>query len=364
MNLLLVATREYLVLNAVQCLHSSDTKIYFLLTENVSSVKVSRHCRGYIRCKMTELVKPNQKLIGRIKRYCKENNIEMLVPVGLEASIFLSHLSYKVKSLGIFPIAPVSTLRQLHNKWKFADFLRKLKLPYPQTNLIEKLGDLNKIKINFPAMIKPLELDSGCGMVIVNSINEIYRYLLTKNTFNKLPLIIQEYVEGSGLDVSFISVSGKILAWSIQRTSPCGGISFINAPELLSIVKKIALASSYTGIAHIDTICEKGTNKVKILEFNPRIWGTILGSKFAGVDFLRLGTLISINHSAKLKYDYKTTSYITTRGFLQNFLKNNTGNERDFKKLKNSDLWEMLTDPLPYIFCFMHEVSNFVKKAF
>ena len=358
MNLLLVAAHEYLGLNALQCIHSKQDKIYILGTKRALPLKLSRHCAGYINCDLKDLRKPSLQTIQKIKNYCKKKNIEVLLPTDLDSTLFLSRISMKVGVLRIFPISQTKTLELLNNKWSFFNFLKKDTLPTPQTNLVTKLSDLKKLKMRFPAMIKPLQMQGGEGVVKIHSIENAYEYLSVGNKYNQFPLIAQEYIDGDGIDVSFLAYKGKILAWTVQKNLPDGSIVFIKDSRILHLVEKIVTRSSYSGVAHIDMICERRTNEIKILEFNPRVWGSLLGSKFAGVDFLHLGLSTVENDSAKLKFDYKKASYVTTKNFLQHFLRNDTGKEKDFKKLKNSDLWEMVTDPLPYFACFIQELVS------
>lgn len=256
-----------------------------------------------------------------MKSYCKEKNIEVLIPADMDSSLSLSQLPRQMKNPRVFPLAPSRRLRDLHNKWIFSNFLEKNSLPQPRTFLIAKRDDLEKLTISYPAMIKPLEMHGGEGVVRVDSKKDAYRYLSIRNKRNKLPLIIQEYVNGSGIDVSFLAYKGVILVWTVQKTLSDGGISFVDESSVLTMARKIVLGSSYTGIAHVDMISEKKSNVVKILEFNPRVWGSILGSKFAGINFLKIGSSVQINRLRRVQIKHKGISYISTRNFFKEFYK-------------------------------------------
>lgn len=361
MRILLIATTRYLPLNALQCLHNSNIKIYVLGTGKILPIRLSKYCKDYQECRLSQILNDDSKLIERVNLYCRKNKIDVILPSDPQSTFFISRVRQKIKNAKVFPVSDIKTVTTLNNKWEFTRFLKKNSLPHPESELLKTKFDLRKLKINFPIIIKPLELNSGLGVKKLYSSKEAINYISKKNEYNSLPLIAQKFINGYGIDVSFLAKNGKIVALTIQKSEPNGSITFVDDLNVVKIINKITRKIKYTGIAHIDMVFDTKSKSIKILEFNPRFWGSMLGSKLSGVNFPYLGILLAQNKNPVSQIKYKKTSYITAKIYFQNVLK---GKKKDLPRLSKSDFWQMTNDPLPYTYLFILEIAQKLKTLF
>lgn len=287
----------------------------------------------------------------------------MIIPTGIDSTFFISSMRERIKNVKIFPLPDLKMLKKLNNKWEFVKILSKYSMSYPNTALIDKSDKLKNLKIKFPIMVKPLEMHSGLGVKKIDSLNGLYIHIQSKNKYNSFPLIVQEYVEGFNVDISLLAKDGRILAWTIQKTLSDGSIKFIKNAHLLNLTKKIIAECSYSGVAHIDTIFDNKNRSIKILEFNPRFWGSLLGSKMAGINFPYLGLLVAQNRSIATHLKYKEINYVTTKNILWNLWKNKLNKKKPLS-LSVTDFWQMAYDPFPYIYLSLFEGRRKLKEFF
>lgn len=343
MNILLVASSNFLPLDVLQCLRSLNVNVFVLGTGNTLPVRFSRFISGYLTITDQDLKNPNSKILRLINRYCREKRVNTIIPSDMESFLFTAAIKNKVKKVKVFPISSTATLQALNNKFEFTCMLQKYALPHPKSVLISKETDLKTMGLSFPIIIKPLDMHSGMGVVKISSLKNAYMYLRTKNEYNVLPLIAQEFAHGVSTDISFLSKRGKIIAWTIQTANKKGGITYVENDYILKITKRLAAKLNYTGIAHIDMLWDRKKDKVAILEFNPRFWGSLLGSKMAGVNFVHLGMLTAHNLPTEPYIQYMKNDYSSIKNLLMNL-------RISWKNLPNSTLQEVLIDPIPYMY--------------
>lgn len=302
-------------------------------------VSLSRFCKGYISCRESDLLLANNAIKKQINDACRLFEIDLIVPQDGASAFCVAKLKEKLIR-PIFPSASYKKMTLLNNKWKFAKLLRRLKVPLPETVLVEKAGDFKKIKLSLPIIVKPLSEDSGRGIKIIEAEKELLEY---KKSDPKFPFIAQKFIRGHDFDLSMFAKNGEVGAWTMQKWSSKGSLEFINEPLILDIGRKIIISTKYTGLAHFDMRIERGTKKVFVLECNPRMWGSINASLLAGVDFIQIGIEGEGNKSIKSK----STIYEVPGSVFKKSLKN------PFyifltSRITKYDMLLLAKDPLPY----------------
>ncbi|PIR17231.1 MAG: hypothetical protein COV48_08855, partial [Elusimicrobia bacterium CG11_big_fil_rev_8_21_14_0_20_64_6] len=99
-----------------------------------------------------------------------------------------------------------------------------------------------------------------------------------------------EYIEGEDVDLSFLADHGRLLAWAVQVRSPGGVIRYIDDERAVDIGRRVAEASSYTGLAHIDMrYAGPARESIQVIECNPRFWGTYKYTLGLGISYFERG---------------------------------------------------------------------------
>ncbi len=132
-----------------------------------------------------------------------------------------------------------------------------------------------------------------------------------------------------------------------QEYAAAGAIQFIRGREdALEIGKKLVSALKYNGVANVDMFHDTRENQVKVLEVNPRFWGSLRGSYIAGVSFPYLACLAALGISFPVP-DYGLTRYIHPKTAIrEGVLTALSKSQHDRFPLEETGLRYMLADPI------------------
>jgi biotin carboxylase len=191
-----------------------------------------------------------------------------------------------------------SSLAIALSKNSVTEYLGQAGVLVPRTVVPHAEYQLNDIarELGFPLMVKGERGESGQHVRIASSLNELARiYHEIRNaeqSYGGMPAL-QEFIPGNGYSVGGLFNQGACLRVCAHRRllmyPPQGGVTVrgvtARSPELLEQAFSVFKALHYTGLGHAEFIKDSRTGKFKFIEINPRIWGSITLSWYAGVDF-------------------------------------------------------------------------------
>lgn len=165
----------------------------------------------------------------------------------------------------------------------------------------------SNLKSNFvPIVIKPI---IGCGASGVVFIEDI-KLLPSIDSLDFDNLVIQERIGNpvTVIGMFYLYKNGKLVKWYGHkriRTFPSGGgvttySKLFMDKEACRVGDKLLRALEWTGIAMVEMIFDPLDEKYKVIEVNPRFWGSVLLGEFAGFDFLE--SYIRTSKDKKVKY--------------------------------------------------------------
>ena len=190
------------------------------------------------------------------------------------------------------PFGSFKDFNRLNDKFSILQIACELHIPTPKYIKIEVIEDLNKVEgIGFPIVLKCRKA-SGVkeALRICNSLAGLikaYEELTSsKAQYSFFPndeLVAEEFIEGKIYDGCFSVKEGKILASITQKRDwtipPSGGLGARNItqniPELIRYSEKLFDKVKWTGPAQLEFIFDEKQNEFKLIEINPRFWGTI-----------------------------------------------------------------------------------------
>lgn len=283
------------------------------------------------------------KSLDMINDFCEVHKIEVVIPADMEALNELNVMRAKLSS-PLLLLDNKSKIDLLNDKDAFYEWMQMHKIPTPSTQLITKISDLDSGRV-FPLVIKPTNEGGGNGVRILNSVAELSQHLSSGLPFTKPPLIAQNYVKGTDIDVSILAKNGSIIAYTIQKWHDKGILEFIENDEAREIAADIVNLLHYSGLAHFDMRIDEKTNKVYMLECNPRIWGSIAASYMMGVDFIKLGIEATLTEKEVTGAQYKKGYYILIGSIGRALGKLNF---YYFSRATFRNIFDVLSDPLPY----------------
>ena len=292
MNILVLASEEYLTLRLLKCLAAQKHTVAILGAGPGAVLKASRHCRTYQAFDPHGLANFSGPLGAEIERNCRRFAIDVILPSGMACGFFLAatRTSLPVPTL---PLPPLELLRVMDNKWKFSRLLQQHGLPFPKSRLLECSADGNALDLEFPVILKPLDLDASRGVTRCETPAEVRAHLRAVGT--KLPLLAQEYIPGADVGLGLLAQAGTVLASTVQRQCADGsGVEFIRDEAVQEIGRRIIAVCGYDGIAHFDLRIDSRDGSVKVLECNPRFWASLPFCMLAGVNFADLGIRLAL----------------------------------------------------------------------
>jgi predicted ATP-grasp superfamily ATP-dependent carboligase len=262
-----------------------------------------------------------------------------------------------------FAIPPHKSLLVAQDKFKTMRLASSLKIPTPKTfsfrgvktfkSKLEEITSSGQLK---KYIIKPKSGTGSAGIVYLNSQLNI-NWDEHWNSYGSL--LIQEKIptDGRAVGVSFLIANGKRVIASfvherIKQYPNSGGPSTqrisIKHKELVARSEKLLTALNWHGVAMVEWKQDLNNGEFKLMEINPRFWGSLELAVRSGVNFPLLYAKCSIGESINevQNYSYGTKCRWLIPGDILRYL---TSKKEDREKLKDflsglpkdSEEWDM-----------------------
>jgi len=242
---------------------------------------------------------------------------EILFPVDEDAlDIIVKHKSDLLKLTKI-PVPDYEVYIKARNKAKTIEYARKIGIYTPKTYILNTITDLYNLseKIIFPAVIKPRTSSGSRGIVYVNSKSQLLTQYKIVNKTYKLPLL-QEFIPpgGAAIGVEILmdkkrEVKALCMHRRLREYPINGGPSTLRETIYIKEIADMAIEllkdMEWYGIAMVEFKVDPRDNKAKLMEINPKFWGSIALPIAAGIDFPWLLYLLEKGENFKPVLDYK-----------------------------------------------------------
>ncbi|MFK7782366.1 ATP-grasp domain-containing protein [Psychroserpens sp.] len=344
-------------LSVISCLsQNSDYKIFVLSDKKRTAAKYSKHTSYYKYYKKTS----DKSWLDVVAKEIQDQNISIIVPIAEEEFRFWIHnqqfLSNAVK---VIPLPQIDSFETAINKHELSHFLNKQNFPHPKYQRFENFDSYSRetLELHFPILIKPLQEKGGDGIVKFNDQQALDVYFSKHSQTSEL--FFQEYIEGYDIDCSVLCSEGEILKYTIQKGKLEGDnafapqlcFDFLKNDTLLNVVSEFMKAMQWSGVAHIDLRYDEKTNDFKIIEVNARFWGSVEGSKFAGINFPDLAIQLALNDAIE-NQEYIETEYMRLKGVFKTIKRQPSFMFKKNYLLNHSETKSFINDPIPTLYRF------------
>lgn len=239
--------------------------------------------------------------------------------------------------VGLLP--PASLYKLFRNKRTLNHYCIENGFPAPKEYKVEDLPN-----VGYPVLLKP-EIGSGSHGQYRLYKEEDYTEEI-KTVLCKEPYLIQELLP-NGKEVQggfFLCHDGKVIgAYTHKRirTSPEeGGVTVLSClndnPQLINQGIQLLEHAGWEGLVMLEYIYDGRSGEYKLIEANPRIWGSIMLSEYSGANLLSNYIRVCLEQPIE-KPQMKEEAYI--RWFfpvdLLNWIKKK-GKIKDFWNFKNT----------------------------
>jgi predicted ATP-grasp superfamily ATP-dependent carboligase len=261
--------------------------------------RLSKHCSRLFWVPSTAREKEYADAVEKIVRRTK---FDALFPIFEWSLIPISKNRDRIGAYVRLPIASHEAISTCYDKFLTLNLAVDNGVPVPRTHFVCSFFELKKIaeEISYPAVVKPrwsmvwrgdkaFHRRSG----FVNSAEELIATYHCIHRYFPFPLI-QEYVPGTNYSVAALYNMGKPRAFCCIKVyrawPPTGGNSCFRESVALDwrmkrYSERLLEALNWHGIAEVEFRLDSRDNVPKLMEINPRFWGSLCVAIKAGVDF-------------------------------------------------------------------------------
>lgn len=226
----------------------------------------------------------------------KNNKYDVIMPVADACLLPLIEHEDEISKYSKLALPPRQIFMKAYDKGNTLRIAIENGIPCPKTYFINSLNELENIKnkLEYPLIIKPCISSGSRGVELCKSEDEL------ANKFAKIfaeygKLLIQEFIpygEEIGVYVlcNFNSEPRAVTVQKRIRSYPISGgpstfRKTIKNDEAVRIAFNLLKIMGWVGVAMVEFRVDPRDNVPKLMEVNPRFWGSLQLSILAGVDF-------------------------------------------------------------------------------
>ncbi|WCO02487.1 ATP-grasp domain-containing protein [Psychroserpens ponticola] len=345
-------------LSVLNCLSQSSEYEFFVLSDKKrTATRFSKYTSYYKYYKRTT----DNDWLNIISKEIVDQTISIIVPIAEdEIRFFITNSDRLPKSVKVIPLPKINDFETAINKHMLSRFLDEAHLPHPKYSYFKSFESYSNelLELQFPVLLKPLHEKGGDGILKFKNQEKLDSYIHKHSDFSDL--FIQEFIDGYDIDCSVLCLNGKVLTHTIQKGNleghssfaPQLGFEFLKNDVLLSVIKQLMQALNWSGVAHIDLRYDVKTKDYKIIEINARFWGSVEGSKFAGINFPDLAIQLAMNNEIE-NTQFNEIEYMRFKGVLKSIKRKPSFLFKKNYLLNNSETKSFLKDPLPTCYRFI-----------
>ncbi|MCB1190915.1 MAG: ATP-grasp domain-containing protein [Leptospiraceae bacterium] len=277
-------------------------------------------------------------LLERIKYIHEKKKLDVILPtLDSELDNYIQ-IQTELEKIGIKMLLPGKDQLHMRDKSILRESLENQDILLPETYTIQEASALKQIteKLSFPIFIKGLLYEA----YIARNIEEAVGYFYHISAKWGIPVIVQECINGEECNVAAFSIGGNVISAVVMKKmfltdkgKAWAGVTIDN-PKTLHLAQKILNYVKWDGGCELEFIVEQKTNKIYLLEMNPRFpaWiylatsagqnmpeylvRTILGETIQPVTKYDIGKIF-VRHSWDDIVSMKSIESLSTKGELE-----------------------------------------------
>jgi predicted ATP-grasp superfamily ATP-dependent carboligase len=351
-------------LAAVRGLGRNGVRVTVGESTRIATAMFSRYCSRRLAYPSV-FFKP-QRFLEFLEKELTSRPYRMLLPMEDETLELIASHRDVFSRLAYLPFVDTRRLRFARRKDKILRLAQDLGIPTPETWLITDLAQIETLKarLPYPVVIKPRTGSGAVGIRYPRDPDELVSQYRSAHARHPFPMI-QEMVprDGAGYGASFLfDEKGRVKASFVHkrlREYPVtGGASTlresVRRDDVLEMGRALLEAIGWFGVAMVEFKLDPRDSTPKLMEVNPRFWGSLALAVGAGVNFPYLLYLMSLGIDFRPVEEYKIGQRCRwlLPGDLLHFVRNpNRGSLLPgFLSNRNTahDIWSR-EDPLPVV---------------
>jgi len=266
--------------------------------------------------------KSNEKaFVNSIIQLIKKEKYDIIIPVADACLKPIIENRDEISKYSKIALPPNHKFMKSHDKHSTIEIALENEVPCPKTYFDWESLSENKDKLQFPLVIKPRISSGSRGVKICHSWKELsLNYQSLEKEYGGL--LVQEYIPyGGEIGVyTLFNFDSEPKALTVQqriRSYPVSGgpstfrrtIKNQLASEAVEIGFKLLKEMEWWGVAMVEFRIDDRDGSLKLMEVNPRFWGSLQLSILSGVDFPYLLYELFTKGDVKSNLDYEDNVY-------------------------------------------------------
>lgn len=229
-----------------------------------------------------------EQFIEFLLREVKKNHYDCLFPMEEETLLLIAKYRSEISKHTYLLIPDFEKIEFVRDKGNLIRFAESHGIPVPKTYITPSL-------VPIPAVIKPRISSGSFGIVYVKKEEDLAPSYQKVQERYPLPLI-QEYIpDGGGTfglsalfdessNVKAAFVHKKLRMYPVQG-GPSTLREGVEHPQIMELGLSLLKSLNWVGIAMVEFKVDPRDGIPKLMEVNPRFWGSLQLAIFSGVDF-------------------------------------------------------------------------------
>jgi predicted ATP-grasp superfamily ATP-dependent carboligase len=261
--------------------------------------------------------------ISDLEHLLERENYDVILPFTHSTVLPVSFYKSRLEKFTRVPVADYTILCKAHDKYQATKIAQSIGVSIPATFYPQSRDELFAMKdeIPFPCLVKARQ---GCGIgltiqfakdftEVVNGYEKITSQHSNPPVDDFSRPIIQEYIPGGIHDALYIYANGncrgavtqqRVVMYPLQ-----GGTGVVNRttddPALLELGKRLLDTLGWHGPSQVEFKLDPRDGKYKLMEINPKFWGTLACSMAAGMNFPKMACEIAMKGDVAPQFEYK-----------------------------------------------------------
>lgn len=243
--------------------------------------------------------KREDEFVSFLQNYVQKNKVDVLLPIGYLATTVLSKHKAEFDGLAKLPVADYGSMEVAADKNRTMNFAASQGIKVPR--MYAKGDDVE----SYPVVVKGL-MESG-KVSYANSSDDLSRLDLQNS-------LIQEYIPGEGYGFFALLNKGQpraiFMHKRIREYPMTGGPSTVAEsiydPDLKRQGLRLLQALNWHGVAMVEFKKDSRDGEFKLMEINPKFWGSLDLAIASGVDFPYLAVKMAVEGDIEPVFEYET----------------------------------------------------------
>lgn len=229
----------------------------------------------------------------------KGKRYDLLMPVGFPMTMALAQAREQFIPYVNLELASTAKMVRAANKAEMADLAREVGVPAPRTSVLSGMDELESLVAGmaFPIVVKP-KMESRKGVVAYARTMAELRTICSERFAGQSsgiwePQILQEFIPGYGCGFFATYQKGvckRVFMHRRVREYPANGgasccAESVHEAKLEEYGRRMLDALDWHGVAMVEFRRDSRDGDYKLIEVNPKFWGSLDLALAAGADF-------------------------------------------------------------------------------